>query len=143
MPRPADTNPHWETLLPAGLVPGRDNTVSVVVNPDTARGSMVVVATRLRALFGALAPRDVDGRDPLAGEDEHDLLRLLDHLHRVRLNLHREEERVLSLLAARGVEIRRIASALETREDIVRTRLLRIELAATRGYSAAGEAEDL
>jgi hypothetical protein len=131
---------HWSDYLVTGLPDDRDTEVTITVDPSRDHSAVVVLASRLRGLVDALRQRalEVDAPDPLEREHPDDLYFLLDHLHRVRMVLEAQEERVLRVAHRRGVSLRRLAAALEVSSpSTVSYRLEQIERAARHGLSAA------
>jgi len=124
---------HWETYLVEGFHEPTD--VTITVDPNTTQGGMILLASRIRGIFDALSPRrDLEtGYDPLVEEDPADLLRLVDHLHRVVSVLINEEDRVIEALREHETPVRRIASAMEVDKTTVSGRLRRIHRARTEG----------
>lgn len=122
---------HWGTYLVEALEEPTD--VTITVNPNTTEGGMMLLGQRIRGIFDALSPRrDLEtGDDPLVEEDPADLLRLVDHLHRVVSMLSHEEDRVIEALRERETPVRRIASAMEVDKTTVSGRLRRIARART------------
>lgn len=120
---------HWEQRLVRGF--SGPDTVSLDVDPDRDGGAMILLASRIQGLHDALKQRrdPETGADPLAEEEPADLLRLLDHLHRVTTALVNQEDRVIEALAGHGVSARRIAQAMEVDHKTVANRFKRIERA--------------
>lgn len=135
--------PHWSHLLARGLPWDEESTVSITIDPNHSRPSMVMLASRLEGLVAALSPRGSGDGDPLHAEGAEDIRDLLDQLHRVRMALQSQEERVLQLAAHhKGVSLRSLASVLDVASpETVRYRLQQIDPAAERGYTAAAEVE--
>ena len=119
---------HWEQRLVRGF--SGPDTVSLDVDPDHDGGAMILLASRIQGLHDALKQRrdPETGADPLAEEEPADLLRLLDHLHRVTTALVNQEDRVIEALAGH-VSARRIAAAMEVDHKTVANRFKRIERA--------------
>lgn len=132
------TNDHWSNFLVRYFPADTDTEVTFPINEAATRGGMTVVASRIAGLMAALGPKDGPDGDPLESEDSSEIGRLLDHLHRVRLCLEEQEERLIKLLADRGVSLRTIALHLECSPTTVSNRLKRIAEASERGLSAAG-----
>lgn len=135
---------HWSDYLVTGFPTDRDTDVTITVNPDRDSPAVIMLASRLRGLVDALRARQTrDAPDPLAGEHPDDLYYLLDHLHRIRMVLEGQEERVLQLAHERGVSLRTLAAALEVSSpETVRYRLDRIDRANKAGRTAAALDED-
>ena len=132
------TEQHWGNYLVRGFPADQDTEVTFPVNAENTRPGMVVVASRIAGLMAALGPEDGPDGDPLSTEDSSEIGRLLDHLHRVRLILESQEERLIELLADRGVSLRTIALHLKCSPTTVANRRKRIAEAGERGLSAAG-----
>lgn len=138
------TEQHWGNFLVQGFPMDKEVEVTFPVEARSTRASMVLVASRIAGLMAALGPLDEHdpNADPLAAEDVTEVTRLLDHLHRVRVALEGEEERLLLLLAERGVSLRTLATALEVNSpSTVKNRLDRIREANEQGLTAAGADE--
>lgn len=135
--------PHWEARLSRGFAPGKQSEATVQVDPTLDRAGMVLVAARIEGIYAALAPRADEGEpDPLTGEDTEDLLRLLDHLHRVIAALTAQEDRVIDVLRQRDVSARRTASAMQVYHRTVLNRYRRIDAGAERGQNSLAYSED-
>lgn len=134
---------HWSEYLVAGFPHETDTDVTITVRPGRDSPAVIVLASRLRGIVDALRAPQSGDRDPLADEDPDDLYYLLDHLHRLRMILEGQEERVLQLAASRGVSLRTLAAALDVRSpETVRYRLDRIARAGQHGRTAAALDED-
>lgn len=135
---------HWSDYLITGFPTGQDTDVTITVNPDQDSAAVILLASRLRGLVDALRAKQRRGQpDPLAGEDPDDLYYLLDHLHRIRMILEGQEERVLQVAHESGVSLRTLAAALEVSSpETVRYRLDRIARANRKGFTAAALDED-
>ena len=130
---------HWEQLLPSGLPVERESEVRIRVHAGLDPSQVTVVTTRINAILQALRQSSEPGEpDPLVTEDKHDLLRLLDHLHRVIMALRAQEDRVITALRENDTAIAPIAGAMEASTSTVHNRIRRIALAAEQGMSAAG-----
>lgn len=136
------SKPHWEQRLVRGFPTGRTSTVTIEVDPSTNHGGMVLLASRLEGIFDALKPRQESDDDPLTGEDTEDLLRLLDHLHRVLGVLTAQEDRVLDALRARGVSSHQAAAAMQVDHKTVLNRWCRIDRAAAEGVNSLAYSEN-
>ncbi len=137
----SEQTPHWEAKLPRGFLFGQTTPVTVEVDPNADHAGMVTVAARVEALYAALAPREVDGADPLSGEDTGDVLRLLDHLHRVIATLTAQEDRVIDVLRDAGISSHRTAAAMDVDHKTVLNRYVRIDKAAERGQNSLSYSE--
>ncbi|HLU99529.1 MAG TPA: hypothetical protein VKZ89_22085 [Thermobifida alba] len=132
------TTPHWTNHLVNGFTPGKTTAVTVEVNPDETHPGVLLLLSRLPGLVQSLGqPYREDGADPLADEDEADLLWLLDHLHRVVYSLASQEDRLIRVLRDKGVSLARIGSALEMSPPGVKKRVERMERAEARGMHSA------
>lgn len=135
---------HWSNHLVRGFPMDRESTVEITVNPSVDSPAVVLLASRLSGLVDALRERyRRDGGDPLLNEDPDDLYRLLDHLHRVRMVLQGQEERVLDVANQRGNSLETLKTALEVNSrETVAHRLRRIRRASEHGVTAAALDED-
>lgn len=129
-----ETNRHWSNYLGRGFRYGQTATVELEVNPDADHPAMIVLASRIEALYDALKR----GEDGLVEEDTGDLLRLVDHLHRVIGCLTAMEDDVLIELRAREVPAREIATAMQTNHRYVLRRAERIAQARRQGLNTHG-----
>lgn len=130
---------HWERQLPRPLREGEQVTITAHPSVD---GAMTVLASRIEALHTALGrpAGATPAEDALAGEDAADLLRLLDHLHRVIGTLIGQEDRLIEVLAAaHGVSLRSIAAAMEVNHRTVAHRRKRIARAAEAGTNTSAD----
>lgn len=135
---------HWSDYLVTGFRVDQPTDVTITVDPRHDSAAVITLASRLRGLVDALrAPRRRGAPDPLLVEHPDDLYYLLDHLHRIRMILEDQEERVLQLAHSRGVSLRTLAAALDiSSAEGVRYRLQRIEEADKQDPTAAGEPAD-
>src|SRR5690625_650566 len=128
---------HWSNHLVQSFPIGQTTTVPVEVDPEATRGSVTVLASRVRGLVEALGPVNTGGHDPLADETDAELLWLLDPLHRVVYSLAGQEDRLLTLRREKGVSLARLGSTLEMSAPGIKKRLERIERAEARGMHSA------
>lgn len=135
---------HWSNYLVEGLPGDRESEVTITIHAGRDNTAIVMLLSRLRGIVDALrAPATDLATDPLGAEDPEDLYYLLDHLHRVRMVLEGEEERVMTIAHERGVSLRKLATALEVSSpETVRYRLTQIRRAGTYGLTAAALDED-
>lgn len=135
---------HWSNYLVTGFPTDQTTDVTITVDPRTDTPAIVMLASRLRGLVDALRPSYERGEtDPLLDEHPDDLYYLLDHLHRIRMVLEGQEERVLKAAHERGVSLRTLAAALDINSaEGVRYRLQRIEEASRQGRTAASLDEE-
>jgi hypothetical protein len=135
---------HWSNYLVTGFRDDQPTDVTITVDPRTDSSAVIMLASRLRGLVDALrTPKRGDAPDPLLTEHPDDLYFLLDHLHRIRMVLEGQEERVLEVAHEKGVSLRTLASALEVSSpSTVEYRLKKIKAANKRGYTAAAIDED-
>lgn len=132
------TTPHWSNHLLRAFPIGQTSTVELEINPDETHPALVLLASRVRGLVEALGVRyREDGSDPLADENEADLLWLLDHLHRVVYALSSQEDRVLEVLRGKDVSFARLGSALEMSAPGVKKRIERTQAANAAGMNSA------
>jgi hypothetical protein len=140
-PKPAN---HWSNYLPETISEHREVVVELPVHGGQDNAAVVTIASRLRGVLGALRTEGEDGVDPLLSEDPDDLYYLLLHLHRMRMTLQGQEERVIQVAHQAGVSLRTLASALELKSaGAVTYRLEKIAEAATRHRTAAAVDEDI
>ena len=135
---------HWSDYLVRSFAPDRDSEVTITINPSRDSAAVVMLASRLAGLVDALRAPNTKDHDPLADEHRWDLIYLLDHLHRIRLVLEGQEERLIRLgrtpdptTGKPKLSLRDIAAALGVSPETVRNRLKRIEQASQLGYTAA------
>lgn len=136
------TQTHWSNYLVRGFPTSDEAEVTLRFDPDRTHGGMVLLASRIQGIFDALGPQggEVDN-EPLEAEDTTELLRLLDHLHRVVGVLTAQEDRLLAELERRNVGARTIATHMEVSHQTVRNRIRRRKEAEARGLNSQGWAE--